>query len=33
MAGKIKIGIPTDYLIDVNQDILNQIENTKKSFI
>jgi len=30
MEGKIKIGIPSDYLIDVNQDILNQIENTKK---
>ena len=27
---KIKIGIPSDYLEGVNQDILNQIENTKK---
>jgi len=27
---KIKIGIPSDYLKDVSQDILNQIENTKK---
>ena len=24
---KIKIGIPSDYLDGVNQDILNQIEN------
>ena len=28
--GKIKIGIPSDYLTDVSQDILDQIENTKK---
>jgi aspartyl-tRNA(Asn)/glutamyl-tRNA(Gln) amidotransferase subunit A len=27
---KIKIGIPSDYLKDVSQDILNQIENAKK---
>ena len=27
---KIKIGIPSDYLQDVSQDVLNQIENTKK---
>ena len=30
---KIKIGIPSDYLKDVNGDILNQIENTKKALI
>ena len=30
MEKKIKIGIPSDYLKDVSQDILNQIENAKK---
>ena len=30
---KIKIGIPSDYLKDVSEDILNQIENTKKALI
>ena len=28
---KIKIGIPSDYLSGINQDILDQIENTKKA--
>ena len=28
---KIKIGIPSDYLEDVSDDILNQIDNTKKA--
>ena len=30
---KIKIGIPSDYLKDVSEDILSQIENTKKALI
>jgi len=30
---KIKIGIPSDYLMDVSGDILSQIENTKKALI
>ena len=30
IENKIKIGIPSDYLSGVNQEILDQIENTKK---